>query len=113
MAALNARLKPMWRRELRSLALGRGLDRKAALRLLSRDPGYLDGDEQGRLGGLLASSDYLQRVQALREQLAQLWHRSLASEEQLLEALRAWCSRAASDSCAQMRTFAAELRGYS
>ena len=113
MAALNARLRPVLRRELRSIAPGSGLDRKAALRLLSRDPGYLNGDEQGRLGGLLASSDYLSRVQALREQLAQLWQRSLASEEQLMEALSAWCFRAAADSCAQVRSFAAELRGYS
>ena len=113
MAALTARLKPMWRRELRSLSLGGTLDRKAALRLLSRDPGYLDGDEQGRLGGLRASSERLERMQALREQLAQLWNRSLASEEQLMEALSAWCARAAADSCAQMRSFAAELRGYS
>ncbi|VXC36793.1 fatty acid desaturase [Massilia sp. 9I] len=112
MAALTARLKPVWRRELRSLPLAAGLNRKAALRLLSRDPGYLDGDEAGRLGGLLASSDYLRRVQALREQLAQLWHRSLASEEQLLEALSAWCAKAAADKCAHMRAFAAELRGY-
>jgi len=113
MAALNARLKPMWRRELRSLSLGGQLSRKAALRLLSRDPGYLDGEERGRLRGLLASSECLERVQALREQLTQLWHRSLASEEQLMEALSAWCAKAAADSCAQMRSFAAELRGYS
>ena len=113
MAALNARLRPVWRRELRRIVLGAGLDRKAALRLLSRDPGYLDGDEQGRLGGLLAASDYLRRVQALREQLAQLWQRSLASEEQLMEALSNWCAKAAADSCAQVRSFAAELRGYS
>ncbi|MCC2954690.1 fatty acid desaturase [Massilia sp. IC2-477] len=112
MAALNARLKPVWRRELRSLALDKGVDRRAALRLLSRDPGYLDGEEQGRLGGLLASSDYLRRVQGLREQLAQLWQRSLASEEQLLEALSAWCARAAEDKCARVRAFATELRGY-
>ena len=89
-----------------------GLDRKTALRLLSRDPGYLDRDEQGRLGRLLAASDSLRQVQALREQLAQLWQRSLASEEQLMEALSAWCSRAAEDGCAQLRAFAAELRGY-
>ena len=113
MAALNARLRPVWRRELRGLALAAGLDRKAALRLLSRDPGYLNGDEQGRLGGLLAASDYLSRVQALREQLAQLWQRSLASEEQLMEALGSWCAKAAADGCAQVRSFAAELRGYS
>ena len=112
MAALNARLKPLWRRELRSIPLDNGLDRRTALRLLSRDPGYLDGDEQGRLVGLLAASDYLRRVQALREQLAQLWQRSLASEEQLLEALSAWCTKAAADKCAQMRSFALELRGY-
>ena len=113
MAALNARLRPVWRRELRHIVLGAGLDRKTALRLLSRDPGYLDGDEQGRLGRLLAASDYLRRVQALREQLAQLWQRSLASEEQLMEALSSWCAKAAADSCAQVRSFAAELRGYS
>ncbi|MEX5748577.1 fatty acid desaturase [Massilia sp. X63] len=116
MAALNARLKPAWRRELRTIMsnkpLGAGLDRKSALRLLMRDPGYLDRDEQGRLGGLLAASDYLRRVQALREQLAQLWHRSLASEEQLMEALSSWCARAAADKCAQVRAFAVELRGY-
>lgn len=116
MAALNARLRPVWRRELRSITardlLGAGLDRKTALRLLSRDPGYLDGDEQGRLGGLLAASEPLRRVHALREQLAQLWQRSLAGEEQLMEALSVWCAKAAADSCAQMRSFAAELRGY-
>jgi stearoyl-CoA desaturase (delta-9 desaturase) len=113
MAALNARLKPVWRRELRGIPLGAGIDRKAVLRLLMRDPGYLDGEEQGRLGGVLAASDYLRRVQALREQLAQLWQRSLASEEQLQEALSAWCARAAADSCAQVRSFAAELKSYS
>jgi stearoyl-CoA desaturase (delta-9 desaturase) len=113
MAALNARLKPVWRRELRGMALGGELDRRTALRLLSRDPGYLDGEEKGRLGRLLASSEHLERVQALREQLAQLWHRSLASEEQLMEALSAWCAKAAADRCVQVRSFAAELKAYS
>ena len=109
MAALNTRLQPVWRRELRAL---RGVERKTALRLLRRDPGYLDGEERGRLGSVLAASDVLRRVQALREQLAQLWQRSLASEEQLKDSLSAWCARAAADSCAQVRDFAAELRRY-
>jgi len=109
MAALDTRLQPVWRRELRAL---RGAERKTALRLLRRDPGYLDGEERGRLGSVLAASEVLHRVQALREQLAQLWQRSLASEEQLKESLSAWCAQAAADGCAQMRAFAAELRGY-
>ncbi|MFC0253526.1 DesA family fatty acid desaturase [Massilia consociata] len=113
MAALSARLKPVWRQELRGIAFTGGLDRKTALRLLRRDPGYLDGYEQGMLGGLLAASEPLRQLQALREQLAQLWQRSLVTEEQLMEALSAWCARAAADGCAQMRLFAAELRGYS
>ena len=112
MAALSARLRPVWRRELRALPLAGRLERKAVLRLLTRDPGYLDGAEQGRLTGALAASEHLRQLQALREQLAQLWQRSLASEEQLLEALRAWCARAAAGGCAQMRAFAAELRAY-
>ena len=113
MAALSARLKPVWRRELRAIMSGSSLgERMTALRLLSRDPGNLDHAERGRLGGLLAASDHLRQVQALREQLAQLWQRSLASEEQLLEALRAWCARAAAGGCVQMRAFAAELRAY-
>jgi stearoyl-CoA desaturase (delta-9 desaturase) len=112
MAALSARLKPVWRRELQGIALPASLGRKAALRLLGRDPGYLNGDEQGALGGLLAASDRLRQVQALRVQLAQLWQRSLASEEELLAALKAWCASATTNGCDQMRAFAVELVGW-
>jgi len=112
MAALSRRLAPIWRHELRGLVLSGEVDRKAVLRLLSRDPGYLSDEEQRMLGSVLASSDRLSQLQAMRTQLAQLWQRSLATEDQLREALAAWCARAIAGGCAQMRAFALELRGY-
>ena len=112
MAALSQRLAPVWNRELRTMSLPAGISRRMALRLLARDPGYLNADEQSKLGMLLGASERLRHVQTMREQLAALWQRSLATEDQLREALSGWCARATRAMCPQLRSFARELRAY-
>ncbi|WP_020654548.1 DesA family fatty acid desaturase [Massilia niastensis] len=112
MATLSARLAPVLRQEIRSMSLAGVLNRRAALRLLRRDPGYLSADETAMLGSVLAANGRLRDIQALRVQLTQVWQRSLETEDGLFRMLAEWCTRASRAECAQLRRFAGELRAY-
>jgi stearoyl-CoA desaturase (delta-9 desaturase) len=51
-------------------------------------------------------------VLAMREDLAALWNRSMATSEQLVEQLGAWCRRAEQSGIAPLAEFSRRLRSY-
>ena len=63
-------------------------------RWLNRDEQQMRGAERARLVEVLAKSEKLSTVYAMRKELAALWERSNASSEQLLKQLQDWCRRA-------------------
>jgi stearoyl-CoA desaturase (delta-9 desaturase) len=81
-------------------------------RLLKKDSATLILPQRQVLGTLLARSDQLSRVYAMRAELEALWARSTANHEQLVEQLRDWVSRAEASGIRQLEEFSRRLRQY-
>jgi stearoyl-CoA desaturase (Delta-9 desaturase) len=77
-------------------------------RLLKEDVTML----QARLGAVLAKSERLSLVVAMRAELEDLWARSTASHEQLVAQLQDWVARAETSGIIQLEEFSARLRRY-
>lgn len=61
------------------------------------------------LGPVLQKDPLLQTVYSMGHDLSQLWSRSTASADQLLEELREWCQRAEASGIDPLRTFSREI----
>jgi stearoyl-CoA desaturase (delta-9 desaturase) len=81
-------------------------------RWLVRDEKKLREPERAELAQVLAKSDALGTVYAMRRELVALWDRSTASREQLLKQLQDWCQRAEASGIAPLREFSIRLRTY-
>jgi stearoyl-CoA desaturase (delta-9 desaturase) len=103
-------LRDEWRQ---GRAAGRGADwRRQAERLLRREPAYLSAAERSALDPLLNQHQWLAPLQRMREELAELWERKLATPQELLAHLVDWCDRAERSGIPALRRFASELRAY-
>jgi len=103
-------LAEVYRQEIEGLA-----DRaqfKGLKRWLDVDAGAVPAEWRGRLDALLARSQSLATLYAMREELAQVWSRTNASAEQLVGALQAWCQKADASSIAQLRELSVRVRSY-
>jgi stearoyl-CoA desaturase (delta-9 desaturase) len=86
--------------------------RRQAIRLLRREPAYLTDLEKQALAAWIEDCEWLAQAQRMREELAQLWERSLATPQELLARLADWCDRAERSGVQALRSFARELRTY-
>ena len=80
--------------------------------LLVRETATLDDHARGRLDLALAVSQRVRTVYQYRQQLQDIWARSAASQEHLLQALRDWCAQAEATRIQALARFAQRLRGY-
>ena len=62
------------------------------------------------VAGALASSPYLAKLVAMREELRLLWTRTNVSAEQLVVDLQAWLRKAEESGIAALQDFALRLR---
>jgi stearoyl-CoA desaturase (delta-9 desaturase) len=62
------------------------------------------------VAGALASSPYLAKLVAMREELRMLWTRTNVSAEQLVADLQAWLRKAEESGIAALQDFALRLR---
>ncbi|NVD97666.1 fatty acid desaturase [Massilia sp. BJB1822] len=83
-----------------------------ARRLLQRAPCHLSGVQRSELAQVMAYSWPLNEMQSARRMLEPLWHRSTASQEQLLACLQAWCLHAERFGPIPLRRFARQLASY-
>ncbi len=104
-------LWPVLRQSCRDGECRRGLRRTR--RLLVRDPATMDARSRGLLEGVLLRFADLRVAYQYREQLQQVWKRSAASHEALLQSLQDWCQRAEATGVRALQEFAQRLRGYS
>jgi len=81
-------------------------------RLLHLDSEELDGSQKARLDSVLARSDRLSKVYAMRAELEALWARSTASHEQLLKQLQNWIHEAEQSGIRQLEELSLRLRSY-
>jgi stearoyl-CoA desaturase (Delta-9 desaturase) len=68
--------------------------------------------ERAKLDKVLGYSPKLATIYNLRHELAQIWQRSNATKEQLLNQLQDWCRRAEESGIESLRDFSMRLRCY-
>ncbi|HVK54148.1 MAG TPA: fatty acid desaturase [Burkholderiales bacterium] len=81
-------------------------------RLLHKDADALQEKERAVLDRALLGSGVLSTIYAMRQELAALWSRSTATEEQLVQQLEAWRQRAEASGIAALQEFSRKLRCY-
>ncbi len=81
-------------------------------RFLKLDSDMLCDDGRASLKGAAEASAPMAKLLAMREELRQMWERTNASAEQLLEDLRDWCKRAEESGIASLQAMALRVRSY-
>jgi stearoyl-CoA desaturase (Delta-9 desaturase) len=79
---------------------------------LHLDAKDLEVQDKQALEQALKHSARLQTIYQLKQELAQVWARSTASQEQLLKGLEDWCQRAEKSGIAALEEFSRRLRCY-
>jgi len=87
-------------------------ERRLLKRLLKRDVVGLGETQRATLSSLLARSERLATVVAMRAELEALWARSAATQDQLLASLQDWVARAEASGIRQLEEFSRLLRRY-
>jgi len=85
---------------------------KGAKSLLIKDEFLMDENQKRSLKEVLDSNSTLQTVYAYRERLQEIWQKTTASQEQLLQALQEWCQQAEASGIKYLQDFARSLRSY-
>jgi stearoyl-CoA desaturase (delta-9 desaturase) len=88
------------------------LNVKTFRKWLHLDEAVLPAPEKQVLEKALHMSRVLATIYAMRKELAGLWARSTASQEELLKRLEDWCQRAEATGIEAMQRFARQLRAY-
>jgi stearoyl-CoA desaturase (delta-9 desaturase) len=85
---------------------------RQARKLLIRDEAHLDATSRQRLARLLEKSPTLATVVQYRKQLHEVWERTTASQDALLQSLQEWCRQAEASGIRALEEFAHNLRRY-
>jgi stearoyl-CoA desaturase (Delta-9 desaturase) len=85
----------------------------SAKKLLPKEQSTLALEDQTTVNNVLAASDKLAKLHAMRDELALLWARSSQSREQLLQQLQDWCHRAESSGVRHLQELSVYLRRVS
>jgi stearoyl-CoA desaturase (delta-9 desaturase) len=84
----------------------------ATRRWIKYDADMLQPAARQQLESAARASEKLSRMLAMREELRQIWERSNASAEQLVEQLRDWCKRAEESGIASLQALSLRMRSY-
>jgi len=79
---------------------------------LHLDAHTLQDQEKQALNSALQHSTRLQTIYQLKQELAEVWARSAATQEQLLKSLEDWCHRAEASGIQALEEFSRRLRCY-
>ena len=85
---------------------------EAIKRRLGDDVETLSPQDRRQLDAVLAKSSRLLLVVEMRRELAALWQRSTATQEELIARLQDWCRRAEASGIRQLEEFSLRLRSY-
>jgi stearoyl-CoA desaturase (Delta-9 desaturase) len=108
----NRVIEPVLKEEHSKVEQGKALFRQAK-RALILESSRMNEKYRAHLEKALADSKQLKAVYQYRQQLLEIWERTYASQEKLLQALRDWCHRAEQSGIHALQEFAAMLKGYS
>ncbi|MEI7532212.1 MAG: fatty acid desaturase [Betaproteobacteria bacterium] len=79
---------------------------------LFTDEAKLSLVQKNRLENLMKVSEKLKTLVEMRRELAQIWQKSSASSEHLVQNLQEWCHKAELSGLESLRTFSLRLRTY-
>ena len=85
---------------------------KRARRLMVREAGLLDEASRKWLDTVLENNGTLKTVYVMKQKLQDVWQRSAATQEHLLQALQEWCREAEATGIEALRNFSQKLRTY-
>lgn len=85
---------------------------KRVKRLLIRERSQLNEAHRVSLNQALDLNPKLKTVYAMKQGLQEIWGRSAATQEHLLQALEEWCRAAEASGIEALRDFSLKLRGY-
>jgi stearoyl-CoA desaturase (delta-9 desaturase) len=85
---------------------------RQARKLLIRDESHLDETSRQRLARLLEKSPTLATVVEFRKKLQDVWERTTANQDALLQSLQDWCRQAEASGIRSLAEFAHKLRSY-
>lgn len=85
---------------------------RGARRLLNKDEGQRNSAEQAQLQEILAQGSTLKTIYDLRNELQEIWHRTTASQVEMLERLQNWCQEAEATGIQALKDFVALLKTY-
>lgn len=80
--------------------------------LLVRETSLIDEKSKIRLAQLLNEEQRLQLVYQYRQKLQDIWHKTNASQKELLEAVQDWCKQAEEAGIQALAQFANRLKGF-
>jgi len=80
--------------------------------LLIREPSLVDEKEKEHLENTLQNYHSLQTVYQLRFKLQNIWARSTASQNELVDALCEWCKQAEATGIEVLKQFVSQLKTY-
>lgn len=104
---------PVLREELAKADNSRRLMLKQVRRTLIKEESRMDEQSKGRLKNALRRNQSLEVVYQYRAKLQDVWNKTHASQEKLLQALQEWCAQAEATGIRALQDFARLLRGYS
>lgn len=85
---------------------------RQARKLLIKDESLIRESEKQRLNALLQNGSTLKVIYDLRLELQNVWHRSTASQREMLESLQTWCHNAEASGIAVLQDFVRLLKTY-
>ena len=115
MATYASTVRRAWRDEVSQLRAKSKLESsflKSSRKVMQREPGSLQTQQQQQLTELFKHSNALKTMHEMRVELSALLERSHASSDQLLHQLRDWCARAEASGIRSLQEFSLRLRTY-
>ncbi len=105
-------IHPVMRDELAKADLPHKRLLKQIRSALIKDESRVDATLKGRIASALSRNQSLDIVYQYREKLQEVWSKTYASQEKLLQALQEWCAQAEATGVRALQDFARSIRGY-
>ena len=109
MAGYARQMRSVFRQEVANAKLDANV-LNVASRWFHRDDDKVPAEALEPLNATLAAYPVLDKMQAMREELRQIWLNTSHTREQLALDLQAWCKRAEDSGIAALREFSTQLR---
>lgn len=103
---------PMVRKERKQAGKAGGALLRSARTALVRDDSIMQPLQKKRLASVLENFQSLRVIYQLRIKLQDIWSRSTATQNELLEALNDWCQQAEATRIDSLQTFVRHLKMY-